>query len=259
MSVRYFSTPDLNAGRQTFALGLLAKTLPDDAPAELKAHAEAAHAAARRWFKVDQAFQQARKEAGRRGDAQQIDRAVDAALAQVARICAALASLGDDHPQGRAAAAFQAKFFPDGVAAVIHINFEDELELVEGMLPEFEAQPAADWIAALPIDGLLAEVRSLAPAYRVELERLSAEVTADDVRAARDVARAAMERVIAGVRYTFDDEKTQSQVLEALTVQVRRFRALRRKSRVVPDVDPQTGVEAPADAPSPPVEGDPIA
>jgi hypothetical protein len=57
--------------------------------------------------------------------------------------------------------------------------------------------------------------------------------------------------------YAFADEKARSQVLQPLTARVRRVRALRRKSRVVPDIDPQTGVEALADAPAAPHDGDP--
>lgn len=243
MTIRYFSIPDLTAGRQSFGFDVMGKRLPADAPADLAARIAGARDAARRWFDLEQARKQARKGAGRRGDARPIDQAIDRALAQIARICSALEGLGDAHPQGVAARAFAEKFFPDGISAVIHVEFEVELQRVEAILAALDAEPARSWVEALPIGGLLDEVRALTPRFRAELERVGVEVTADDVRAARTEARDLMEEAIAGVRVAFADPATRAAVMAPIDEQVKRLRALRRRTRAVPDVDPQTGVE----------------
>lgn len=244
MSVSYFKTPRLDSGRLAFALGLVAKDLPQQAPDHLRAKLGEAQAAANTWFETrEHQLKQQRKGNQRRGDTQAIDRQADALLGQVHQICAALASLGDAHPQGKAAGAFVARFFPDGVGAVTKLNFEAQLQAMESMRDAFNAPPAQAWIAALPIDSPLAELLALLPSYRAELEASNERVTADEVRAAKRAAQDLLEQVIAGVRYTFAAEFDA--VLAPLSAQVRRYRKALAQNRNAPDVDPQSGEPLP--------------
>lgn len=239
MSVKYFSTPRIDSGRLGFGLGLVAKGLPANTPDYLRARLDEAQAAAATWFDTQERYTQQRKGNRRRGETQVIDRAADALLGKVHQICVALALLGEENPEGKAAQAFIARFFPDGLGAITQLNFESQLQAMERMRDAFGQAPARNWIVALPIDGLLVELVALLPSYRSELERSNEKVTAVDVRATERAARDLLEQVIGGLRCHFGADFEA--VIAPLSAQVRRFRAALNQSRTPPPVDPQTG------------------
>jgi hypothetical protein len=237
MSVEYLRIPKADAGRLGFGLGVTLSGLPANTPAELIEHGKAAHAAALAWFEQQQSYKKQTRSTAR-GETQRIDRAVDRLLGQVHQICTGLAVLGDSRPEGIAAQAFLEQFFPNGLAAVTQVKFEDQLALMEQMR---DALPAAQaTVDALPIGALLDAVMALLPDYRAELTRSNNFVTADAVRAAEQHARRLLARFVTGVHYTFGAELFDA-LLAPLTAQVRRYRAALKVSRRVDDVDPQTG------------------
>ena len=241
----YFRTPTLLPGRSLFALQQVQKRLPADADPRLAASVDAALTIVRAQWDAERRWARSRTRSTARGNAKLIDQQTDAVLANLAGVCTGLARLGEGHPLGDAATAFMARFFPDGVSVVMRATYEDELLLVELLLEAVNEAPAADWGAALPIDGLIEQLRDLAPQYRAELEAQSDAITWSEVRQTVVASRDALETVISGLRFIVEDGAERAALLAPIDAQVERQRAKRVRNKDTVDVDPQTGEEVP--------------
>ena len=246
----HINLPQLPTGRALFAFEQMRAALQGQPAllAQLDAARDAAQAL--RTLEAQHAAEAEARRSAARGEAQAIDYQLDRTLGELANLCAALSKLGEEHPQGAAAQAFSARFFPNGVTEIIRAVYEDQLLKIESLLSAIEQAPAADWVATLPIEPYVETLKTLTPKYRAELEKSApATVTYDQLRAERRAAHQQLAYLVAGVYFTLRD--SHDEALTPLTRQIERHRALRKGRRAVTvDVDPQTGDEVEVDAPT---------
>jgi hypothetical protein len=245
----YFNFYQFPTGRRLFAMrGVLriARERGQDGIAALaeKAVAQAQHAA-----DLDAGWRRSRKtRVGVRAEAGAIDNAIDRTLSGIAAHLGALAHAFGDEPAGRQAAALTARLFPEGVSAITHLAFEDELAACEAILRDLNGSHAAD-AGALGLGPFIERLEGLLLQFRTALKsEQGREVTHDQIRAAQAEGQDAMLRVVAKVLGDFhgasgEHVELRSALLAPVVSQNGRLRERFSRHRGVVDVNPETGEE----------------
>lgn len=220
------------------------------------------------------------------GEARVLDRAVDNFIGDIKRALERAPGRYPHHPERhRQAADLDAKFFPDGANAITNLPYEEELIVAE-YLHHHMTTDHPEWCVALRIDGLLADLGEILPAYR---EALTPDdlITIDDVNGAFDQIQHALCAAVSHVMGRFwrvEDAEARDALLRAIFDQDRRLGELiaaRRRSGsggpaldvpvaagdgveqavdvgdAVADLDDPADAAPAADAPDPAVEGAP--
>lgn len=190
-----------------------------------------------------------------RGKAVEYDYDIDRAIAGLDGQCGSYVSgLGSDDPVAMLASAFRTRWIPGGVAAITHLSFEDELEVVEEILAGTTGEGEdAEKAKELGLTPYLNRLLVLVPKFKAELEQSPASgLTFDKVRAVRAELQTELRYTVADLVSTFKREPaTLARVLQPIRDQEERLRALRQgRRKAVADVEPDTGreVSAPAEA-----------
>lgn len=255
MSSSYSSLFNLYAlpmGRILFSLSVLRPLAVAAADAKLIARIDAAVSLAGATFQLEAEWATQRKVAtSARGRASKIDPAVDRLVTALSETLQnPIRSLPEGHELRKLAQGFVDRYFPNGAVAITTLPYDEELVRVEWLHTHLTATGAE--AATLGLTPYLAELASVLPQYRAELEILRPKgIRYDDLQAERKRSNEALLRVVARVADEWGDDD-QAEIRESLLAPIlaqndRIGDAYR--SRVAPkDVDPQTGVETDAAA-----------
>lgn len=141
---------------------------------------------------------------------------------------------------------FVATFFPNGAAPITRLYYEDQLIAVEAMLTRWQT----DWKANLDKLALTALVRrteTLLVDYRAAVTTVAKrDLTWDEVRAMDADGQENMLALILRVCGFYNsksqhDIDTRNRYLATFFDQTQRIAAIRKRTKIVPDIDPDTG------------------
>lgn len=183
-----------------------------------------------------------------RGNAQQIDRQIDARLASIHSIVNGFASGTGKGPEIEAAKKIGSKIFPVGVRDIITLAFEEQHEEVGSILDLFEGSLANE-VVLLSLGGPVGELRSLHTQFGEELKRFPVEeVTWNKVSAAVSDGHEKLAASVVKILGRFsDDDPDTVEIRELLLAEYNRQQELvlesQRRRRTLRDVDHETGEE----------------
>ncbi len=197
-----------------------------------------------------------RKRQGRRqgrggGKAKAVDKVVDDDIGEIAHIAGKEAARYPNTDAGRAAQALVDAFFAQGVAPVTQIPYDEELAVIEHMLPLMRAEHA-EAIALLGIERLVARVERHIPQYRDALAP-EVEVSAEMLGEAYQAMQVAFLKVLGWVMVHVDDDGLRDRLLEPMRAhdaQLAAIYAARRRNsgaQIPEDVQPD-GLDLDAEA-----------
>ncbi len=141
---------------------------------------------------------------------------------------------------------FVATFFPNGAAPITRLYYEDQLVAVEAMLARWQT----DWKANLEKLALTALVRrteTLLVDYRAAVTTIAKrDLTWDEVRTMDAEGQENMLALIIRVCGFYNsksqhDIDTRNRYLATFFDQTQRIAAIRKRTKIVPDIDPDTG------------------
>lgn len=192
-----------------------------------------------------------------RGDATLVDNQIDEQIVAIHKSLEASRIGDDDDPVVKAAREMLTEFFPQGVRAITHRTFEEQLSIMETMMVSLKGDFAAQ-VALLHLDRPIERLGRLIELFRKELEQeKTVEVTFDQVRAIRDDLHEQVCKVVVAVLFSLNDDhhrgarKQRERLFAPLLDQQERVAEARRRNRVPTDVDPETGEEVLMDAEDP--------
>lgn len=247
---QYVNSYVFSVGRRVLTMQQIAITAADAGDATIAAQAQAAIAHDHQTWQRTRQWERARKQTqGARVDALEIDRAVDRALTGCLRIANGfLHSMTPGDPQYDISLAFVNEFFPDGAQPITQLPFEEELLAAETMVNAWQG-PWAARITQLGLHPLATRTATLLLQYRDAIVTVAQrDITWDEVRTADRAGQENMLRLVARVLGTHntdspDDVQWRARYLKTFDDQNQRIAAYRRRSAVVPDINPSTGEE----------------
>jgi hypothetical protein len=241
----YLTSRQLPTGRRIFAVKAIRKAAEGYGDAKLVALCDASIAFDRETLRLEMNYQKGKSFASdARGKAAEYDLRIDA-------LFTGIYSVAQGHAVGGLATAetageFMKTIFPDGLAGLIQLSFEEQLARVHALLERFDGDLAAavDEIGARRhVD----ELKVVVPKFRVELEKETGrKVTYPMVKDARAEGLDKFALVVFAVLSTYGgDSSRDAERRKALLAEYHRQNAriaeAYRRQEAVKDVDPDTG------------------
>lgn len=245
-------------GRYRFSLQQMRTRAAAEGLTDVVSRLDRALAAAERTQRLELGYLRAQNNTSTaRGSAALIDNMIDEQIVAIHKTVDAHRIGDDDDPVVQAAREMMTEFFPDGVRAITHRSFEEQLSIMDTMMEAFESDFATH-VDTLHLGRQITRLGRLIEEFRVELKLDKAEaVSFDQVRASRDDLHDQVCRAVVSVLFALDDDgdpnadRKQQQILAPLYFQQERVAEARRRNRVPTDVDPDTGEEVLAEAEEP--------
>jgi hypothetical protein len=144
-----------------------------------------------------------------------------------------------------------AKLFPEGVAAIIHQAFEEQLVSNDTIVAALKGE-LSEAAARIGVGKFVERLESLNERFRQELKKFQVKETDfSRVQAAQDRGNLFIRRTVAVILGTYHQETEEAQAMRrTLTApileQCDRVRQLRKSRRNAADVDPETGEDVTA-------------
>ncbi len=141
---------------------------------------------------------------------------------------------------------FVAKFFPNGAAPITRLYYEDQLVAVEAMLARWQT----DWkdrLDKLALSALVRRTETLLVDYRAAVTTVAKrDLTWDEVRTMDADGQENMLALIVRVCGIYNsksqhDIDTRNHYLATFFDQTQRIAAIRKRTKNIPDIDPDTG------------------
>lgn len=146
------------------------------------------------------------------GDARRIDRVIDDDIVEIARVARREAERFPESEAGRAAARLVEAFFQQGVAGIVQLPYDEELAVVEVMMPTMR-RDHADAIRLLALERYVARIEAHLPKYRDALSP-DALVGSAELGAAYEAMQISLLRVLAWIFGVVDEPSVQRRLLE---------------------------------------------
>ncbi|WP_428263122.1 hypothetical protein [Haliangium sp.] len=196
-----------------------------------------------------------RRDAGRRSmyspEARALDTKVDNRAVGIDMYLSSQERVYTGEERGEAATRLRWALFPRGVGAVVNLPYAQEYAQVDAVLERSREDDLSEDIALMPelpslLDGLAEANRDYGEALW-ESEQVPSRHEVDQLRGRCDdlMAETMAAIVTHYALYAPDDPDGRSYLLEPLLTQNEAVRIARRRRRVPPDIDPDTGDEIP--------------
>ncbi|MFU8807139.1 MAG: hypothetical protein ACNA8W_25245 [Bradymonadaceae bacterium] len=240
----------LPTGRASYALHKMNEVVESgDIPAPIVESIEVAEARAQETRDLELLWMESRNvNTAARGKAVYLDTKIDQTIAGIARILEGEAVGDEGDPEVIAAKTLLARIFPEGVSAIVHLEFEEQLDLVLAIIARLRGNLAGE-VRLLGLERHVARLETLTSQFRAELgRRASRPVDFETVRASRNALHEAMCEVVVAVLFNLRERtSTNDELITALLAPIVEqenaiAEAFRRKRRPL-DVDPHSGVE----------------
>lgn len=175
------------------------------------------------------------------GKARKIDRIIDDDIAEIAHIAGREADRFPDTEAGKAALALVDAFFTQGVTPITQIPYDEELAVVEHMIPLMRREHGRA-IALLGIDRLVSRVEEHLPKYREALAPTD-EVSPGELGAAYEAMQVGFMQIIGWVAVMIGDIELRDALLGPMQThdaQLAAIHAARRRGGSAPsDLPPE--------------------
>ncbi len=148
------------------------------------------------------------------GEARKVDRVIDDDIAEMSHIAGKEAERFPNTPSGDAARALVDAFFANGVAPITQIPYDEELAVVENMMPLMRAEHG-EAIELLGLERLVARVEAHLPLYRDALAPDGA-VSAAELAMAYEAMQVGLLQVVGWVVVMIADAELRAELLAPL-------------------------------------------